>query len=79
MNTRMSKYNTIHLYNPIHLTALELKSQLHLGTGTTNKTVKLLLKKIVTILKNLKCLGDVIKFKVDSAQFTDVSPLKARW
>jgi len=35
----MSKYNTI------HLTALELNSQLHLSTRMTNKRVKLLLKK----------------------------------
>jgi len=31
-------------YNPIHLTALELESQLHLSKRT-NMTVKLLLKK----------------------------------
>lgn len=71
----MSKYKTV------HLTALELNSQLHLGKRTTNKRVKLLLKKIVTLLKNhlfLKCL-DVIKVKDDSARFTHVNPLKARW
>jgi len=40
-------------YNPIHLTALELKSQLHLGKRTTNMIVKLLLKKIFTIPKTI--------------------------
>jgi len=69
-------------YNPIHLSALELKSQLHLSKRTTNMTVKLLLKKNCYYTENhlfMKCLGDVIKFKVEPAQFTAVIPLKAQW
>lgn len=69
-------------YNPIHLTALEIKLQLHLGKRTTNMTVKLLLKKNCYYTAShlfLKCLGDVIKFKVDPTQFTAVNPLKAQW
>jgi len=64
-----------------NLTALELKSQLHPGKRTTKMTVKLLLKKNCYYTENhlfLKCHVDVMKFKVDPAQFTAVNILKAQ-